>query len=133
VEVSRLFKAAHLRQAFRGPAEVTAGLPLAQRSYLGALLPESLLHMLESYGPGVFAEALAGDHDTPELVWTHAMRGGRLVPAVLQHIGDFAHRLMQVRACVHTRGGGGGVTDAHGFGQTPRRSAIRHFHRPTHP
>lgn len=39
----------------RGPAEVTAGLPLVQRSYLGALLPESLLHMLETYGPAVFA------------------------------------------------------------------------------
>jgi hypothetical protein len=102
-EIGRLFKAAHLRQAFRGPAELSAGLPLAQRSYLGALLPESLLHMLESYGPGVFAEALAGDHDTPELVWTHAMRQGRLVPALLQHIGDFPHRLMQVGAAAQKR------------------------------
>jgi hypothetical protein len=30
----------------RGPAELLSGLPLVQRSYLGALLPESLLHML---------------------------------------------------------------------------------------
>ena len=36
--------------------------------------------MLESYGPAAFAAALAGDADTPELVWTHAMRMQRLVP-----------------------------------------------------
>lgn len=86
----------HSTPTARGPSELSAGLPLAQRSFLGALLPESLLHMLESYGPGVFADALAGDHDTPELIWTHAMRGGRLVPAISQHLGDFAHRLVQV-------------------------------------
>jgi DnaJ family protein C protein 13 len=51
--------------------------------------------MLDSYGPGVFAAALGGDHDTPELVWTHAMRAGRLVPALLTHLGDFPHRLAQ--------------------------------------
>jgi hypothetical protein len=63
---------------------VTAGLPLVQRSYLGALLPESLLHMLESYGPGVFAAALSGDHNTPEIIWTAGMRQQRLIPAMLQ-------------------------------------------------
>ncbi len=73
----------------RGPAELSAGLPLAQRSYLGALLPESMLFVLESYGAGVFAEALAGDHDTPELVWTHKMRGQRLVPMLMQHLGGW--------------------------------------------
>jgi hypothetical protein len=55
-----------------------------QRSYLGVLLPESLLHMLESYGPGVFAAALSGNHNTPEIVWTAAMRQQRLIPAMLQ-------------------------------------------------
>lgn len=44
--------------------------------------PDSLLHMLESYGPEAFAAALAGDCDTPELVWTHRMRLQRLVPQV---------------------------------------------------
>jgi DnaJ family protein C protein 13 len=68
----------------RGPAELLSGLPLVQRSYLGALLPESLLHMLESYGPGVFAAALSGDHNTPEIIWTAAMRQQRLIPAMLQ-------------------------------------------------
>lgn len=68
----------------RGPAELMSGLPLVQRSYLGVLLPESLLHMLESYGPGVFAAALSGDHNTPEIIWTAGMRQQRLIPAMLQ-------------------------------------------------
>ena len=43
---------------------------------------ESLLYQLESYGPEAFAAALVGDSDTPELIWTHRMRGQRLVPQV---------------------------------------------------
>lgn len=74
--------------ACRGPAELLSGLPLVQRSYLGVLLPESLLHMLESYGPGVFAAALSGDHNTPEVIWTAAMRQQRLIPAMLQVGGE---------------------------------------------
>lgn len=73
-----------VRVLYRGPAELLSGLPLVQRSYLGVLLPESLLHMLESYGPGVFGAALSGDHNTPEIVWTAAMRQQRLIPAMLQ-------------------------------------------------
>ena len=56
--------------------------PLAQKSFLGGLLPESLLYVLNTHGPRVFADALAGDSDTPELIWTHRMRGQRLVPQV---------------------------------------------------
>eukprot|EP00882_Tetradesmus_deserticola_P011484 GHRQ01012150.1.p1 GENE.GHRQ01012150.1~~GHRQ01012150.1.p1 ORF type:complete len:544 (+),score=279.40 GHRQ01012150.1:121-1632(+) len=100
-ELAGLFKTAHLVQGFRGAAEVTAGLPLFQRSYLGALLPESLLHMLESYGPGVFAAALAGDHNTPEIVWTAGMRQQRLIPAMLQvwrHVGQ-THDVSLRQAC----------------------------------
>ncbi len=55
---------------------------LAMRSYLGSLLPESLLYILETYGPGSFATALAGDTDNPEIIWTHRMRGQRLIPQV---------------------------------------------------
>ena len=36
----------------------SAGLPLSQRSFLGHVLPESLLHCLETHGPQAFAEAL---------------------------------------------------------------------------
>ena len=39
VEVARLFKAVHLRQKFLGAGEVSSGLPLAKRSFLGTLLP----------------------------------------------------------------------------------------------
>ena len=55
---------------------------LAMRSFLGSLLPESLLYILETYGPGSFATALAGDTDNPEIIWTHRMRGQRLIPQV---------------------------------------------------
>ena len=36
--------------------------------------------MLHTSGPAAWAAAMAGDSDTPELVWTHRMRGQRLVP-----------------------------------------------------
>jgi hypothetical protein len=79
-----------------------SGLPLVQRSYLGVLLPESLLHMLESYGPGVFAAALSGDHNTPEIIWTAGMRQQRLIPAMLQvrSLGLQPLVRMQLVACV---------------------------------
>ena len=48
--------------------------------------------MLDSYGPGVFAAALSGDHSTPELVWTNDMRFNRLVPALLQVKGEGMRR-----------------------------------------
>jgi len=35
-----------------------------------------------------FASVLRGNHDTPELLWTHAMRYGRLLPQLSQHLGD---------------------------------------------
>lgn len=58
---ARLLAAAHLRQHFRGAgdadAEAAAALPLGRRSYLGQLLPESLLHVLETSGPERFAGA----------------------------------------------------------------------------
>jgi DnaJ family protein C protein 13 len=73
---------AHLGQHFKGAAGFAAGTPLGQRSFLGGLLPESLLHILTSYGAGAFAAALVGDSDTPELVWTHRMRAQRLIPQV---------------------------------------------------
>ena len=73
---------AHLAQHHTASGAHGPGATLAQRSYLGPLLPESLLHVLDSYGPGAFAAALAGDSDTPELVWTHRMRAQRLVPQV---------------------------------------------------
>jgi DnaJ family protein C protein 13 len=98
-EAARLLKACHLSSASaEALAAAAAGRPLAQRSILGGLLPESLLHILESYGPDQFAAALVGDSDTPELIWTHRMRLERLVPQMLRHLGDFPRRL---RECSH--------------------------------
>ncbi len=72
-----LLQVAHLEQAEVRPRGAAG---LAGRSFLGGLLPESLLYVLQTGGPGAFAAALAGDADTPELIWTHRMRGQRLVP-----------------------------------------------------
>ena len=52
-------QACHLRAS--AAAGASAALPLAQRSILGGLLPDSLVHMLESYGPDAFAAAVVGD------------------------------------------------------------------------
>jgi len=38
---------------------------------------------VQAYGPSAFASVLSGDSDNPEVVWTHAMRTGRLIPQVL--------------------------------------------------
>lgn len=74
-------QAVHLAQRTGGAAGAEGGT-LTQRSALGGLVPEALLHMLASYGAGAFAAALVGDSDTPELIWTHRMRAQRLVPEV---------------------------------------------------
>ncbi|GLC44152.1 hypothetical protein PLESTM_001561500 [Pleodorina starrii] len=95
---ARLLHRAHLAQDFAGlagGAAASAGLPLRQRSYLGHVLPESLLYVLETRGSEAFAAALCGDHDTPELIWTHAMRRGRLLPSLASHLGDLPLRLAQ--------------------------------------
>ena len=81
-EILRTPQVAHLAQHFKGAAAAGPGACIGQRSFLGGLLPESLLHVLTSYGAGAFAAALCGDADTPELVWTHRMRAQRLIPQV---------------------------------------------------
>ncbi|KAF5838736.1 hypothetical protein DUNSADRAFT_2280 [Dunaliella salina] len=89
VEIARLLQLTHLRQAPRlnlGAAYSSASL--AHRSYLGHVLPESLIYCLDTYGPEVFASVLRGNNDTPELLWTHAMRYGRLLPQLSQHLGN---------------------------------------------
>lgn len=73
----------------------SAGMPLHKRSFLGDILPESLLYVLETHGPEAFARTMVSDADTPEVVWTHTMRGQRLVTQMLHHLGDFPHRLKE--------------------------------------
>ncbi|KHN10408.1 DnaJ like subfamily C member 13 [Glycine soja] len=83
--------------AFHGGEEaaVSTSLPLAKRSVLGGLLPESLLYVLERSGPAAFAAAMVSDSDTPEIIWTHKMRAENLIRQVLQHLGDFPQKLSQ--------------------------------------
>lgn len=64
------------------PQASDAGHPLCQRSYLGHVLPESLLYILETYGAHAFATTLAGDSSTPEVIWSHSMRTKQLLPQV---------------------------------------------------
>ncbi|XP_024029794.1 dnaJ homolog subfamily C GRV2 isoform X1 [Morus notabilis] len=97
LSIAQLFSVTHVHQAFHGGEEaaVSSSLPLAKRSVLGGLLPESLLYVLERSGPAAFAAAMVSDSDTPEIIWTHKMRAENLICQVLQHLGDFPQKLSQ--------------------------------------
>ncbi|KAM7257798.1 hypothetical protein ACFE04_013539 [Oxalis oulophora] len=97
LSIAQLFSVTHVHQAFHGGEEaaLSTSLPLAKRSVLGGLLPESLLYVLERSGPAAFAAAMVSDSDTPEIVWTHKMRAENLIRQVLQHLGDFPQKLSQ--------------------------------------
>ncbi|XP_027917941.1 dnaJ homolog subfamily C GRV2 isoform X1 [Vigna unguiculata] len=97
LSIGQLFSVTHVHQAFHGGEEaaVSSSLPLAKRSVLGGLLPESLLYVLERSGPAAFAAAMVSDSDTPEIIWTHKMRAENLIRQVLQHLGDFPQKLSQ--------------------------------------
>ena len=75
-------QAAHWVQAAPPSIEGLRGGSLTHSSFLGPLLPESLLYVLTTQGPGAFAAAMTAESDTPEVVWTHHMRTQRLVPQV---------------------------------------------------
>ncbi|KAE8735363.1 DnaJ-like protein subfamily C GRV2 [Hibiscus syriacus] len=70
LSIAQLFSVTHVHQAFHGGEEaaVSSSLPLAKRSVLGGLLPESLLYVLERSGPSVFAAAMVSESDTPEII-----------------------------------------------------------------
>ncbi|KAF5482079.1 hypothetical protein F2P56_002674 [Juglans regia] len=97
LSIAQLFSVTHVHQAFHGGEEaaLSSSLPLAKRSVLGGLLPESLLYVLERSGPAAFAAAMVSDSDTPEIIWTHKMRAEYLIRQVLQHLGDFPQKLSQ--------------------------------------
>nr|GMD83332.1 DnaJ homolog subfamily C GRV2 isoform X1 [Ipomoea batatas] len=97
LSIAHLFSVTHVHQAFHGGEEaaLSSSLPLAKRSVLGGLLPESLLYVLERSGPAAFAAAMVSDSDTPEIIWTHKMRAENLIRQVLQHLGDFPQKLSQ--------------------------------------
>ena len=84
LSIAQLFSVTHVHQAFHGGEEaaVSSSLPLAKRSVLGGLLPESLLYVLERSGSLAFAAAMVSDSDTPEIIWTHKMRAENLIRQV---------------------------------------------------
>lgn len=86
LSIAQLFAVTHVHQAFHGGEEaaLSSSLPLAKRSVLGGLLPESLLYVLERSGPAAFAAAMVSDSDTPEIIWTHKMRAENLIRQVFQ-------------------------------------------------
>eukprot|EP00898_Chlorokybus_atmophyticus_P007654 jgi/Chlat1/7890/Chrsp66S00581 len=95
--IARLLAATHTKQHFHGAIDATtlSALPLAKRSILGGLLPESMLYVLETQGPDPFAAAMVADSDNPELIWNHKMRFERLIKQVQLHLSDFPHKLPQ--------------------------------------
>ncbi|KAL1299676.1 hypothetical protein HN51_044226 [Arachis hypogaea] len=97
LSIGQLFAVTLVHQGFHGGEEAaaSASLPLAKRSVLGGLLPESLLYVLKRSGPAAFAAAMVSDSDTPEIIWTHKMRAENLIRQVLQHLGDFPQKLSQ--------------------------------------
>ncbi|XLS79785.1 hypothetical protein HN51_064010 [Arachis hypogaea] len=97
LSIGQLFTVTLVHQGFHGGEEaaVSASLPLAKRSVLGGLLPESLLYVLKRSGPAAFAAAMVSDSGTPEIIWTHKMRAENLIRQVLQHLGDFPQKLSQ--------------------------------------
>ncbi|KAG9152930.1 hypothetical protein Leryth_012550 [Lithospermum erythrorhizon] len=101
--IAQLFLVTHVHQAFHGGEEaaVASSLPLAKRSVLGGLLPESLLYVLERSGAAAFAAAMVSDSDTPEIIWTHKMRAENLISQVMQHLGDFPQKLSQHCHCLY--------------------------------
>ncbi|XP_047327066.1 dnaJ homolog subfamily C GRV2-like isoform X2 [Impatiens glandulifera] len=103
LSIAQLFSVTHVHQAFHGGEEaaVSSSLPLAKRSVLGGLLPESLLYVLDRSGPAAFSAAMVSDSDTPEIIWTHKMRAENLICQVLQHLGDFPQKLSQHCHCVY--------------------------------
>jgi DnaJ family protein C protein 13 len=95
--IAKLLHATHLEQHFRSGFSAAAAqdeIPLKERSILGQLLPEGLLHILVNYGPERFADVFVGGSDTPEVIWTFEMRK-HLIEMIRQHLGDFPLRLFQ--------------------------------------
>jgi DnaJ family protein C protein 13 len=95
VELANLLLVSHQRQAFHNADDAGTKTRLAEKSFLGSVLPESLLHILDHYGAEVFAKAFVSENDTPEVVWTHEMRTKYLLPQLHQHVGDFSMKLKQ--------------------------------------
>lgn len=95
LRISKLLHQTHLNQQFRTSAEsLTVDVPISKRSILGTILPESMICLLDNYGPEEFTKKLLGNFDTPEVIWKYEMRK-HMVEEVLKHIGDFPKKLRE--------------------------------------
>ena len=94
--IARLIEYTHLCQHFQSGFKATAGdeNPMRDRSFLGSMVPEGLIHVLVNYGFKKFSQIFTGEADTPEVIWTQDMRA-YLVEMIRQHLGDFPRRLLQ--------------------------------------
>lgn len=101
LQLSKMLERTHLDQHHRGAEHLNETEPLAQRSILGTMIPESMLKILENYGPKRFAEAFLGNFDTPEVIWKYSMRK-HLVMMITQHLNEFALRLADNVSAVYT-------------------------------
>ncbi|XP_035660587.1 dnaJ homolog subfamily C member 13-like isoform X3 [Branchiostoma floridae] len=90
VPVARFLKYTHTQQAFR--AEDAKSSDIMQRSILGQILPEAMVHYLENYGAEKFSEIFLGEFDTPEAIWSSEMRR-MMIEKIAAHIADFSPRL----------------------------------------
>ena len=64
------------------------GSDIMQRSILGHILPEAMVHFLENHSAEKFAETFLGEFDTPEAIWSAEMRSEIIC---LYNIWDAAH------------------------------------------
>lgn len=92
-EIAALLQLAHAKQRFLGEGDTWIGnpaVPLPQRSFLGHLLPEALLHQLEKpTGAADFQRTFGAENVNPELIWTDDMRTAVLQPALRTHVAAF--------------------------------------------
>lgn len=88
--IAKFLQLTHTKQAFRGDGSQLN--ELMQRSILGQLLPEAMVHYLENHGAEKFAHIFLGEFDTPEAIWNSEMRR-LLIEKIASHLADFSPRL----------------------------------------
>ncbi|XP_077997979.1 dnaJ homolog subfamily C member 13-like [Glandiceps talaboti] len=88
--IGKFLQYSHIKQAFR--ADELKSSDIMQRSVLGPILPEAMVHYLENHGAEKFAEIYLGEFDTPEAIWSNEMRR-MMIEKIASHIADFSPRL----------------------------------------
>jgi len=91
--IGEFLKYMHLKQAFRSNEERQNASDTVQRSVLGSIFPQAMVHYLENYGPEKFSEIYLGEFDTPEAIWNAEMRR-YMIEKIASHIASFTPRLL---------------------------------------